>query len=51
MNAISNTAIRALPDTRNDVHPLKTIALFCGFVLGALLCAATYGLDLSAGLF
>ena len=51
MNAISNVSIRAIPDTRNDVHPLKTVVLFCGFALGVLLCAATYGLDLSAGFF
>jgi hypothetical protein len=51
MNAISNVSVRAIPDTLNDVHPLKTIVLFCGFALGTLLCAATYGLDLSAGFF
>ena len=51
MNAISNVSVRAIPDASSDVHPLKTVALFCGFALGALLCAATYGLDLSAGFF
>jgi hypothetical protein len=51
VNAISNVSIRALPDTQTDIHPLKTIILFCAFVLGTLLCAATYGLDLSAGFF
>jgi hypothetical protein len=51
MNAISNVSLRAFPDTRNDIHPLQTIALFCGFALVILVCAATYGLDLSAGFF
>ena len=51
MSAISDVSLRALPDTRNDIHPLKTIFLFCGFALATLLCAATYGLDLSAGFF
>jgi hypothetical protein len=27
------------------------IALFCTLVVGAALCVATYGLDLSAGFF
>jgi hypothetical protein len=39
VNAISNVSIRALPDTQTDIHPLKTIILFCAFVLGTLLCA------------
>jgi hypothetical protein len=51
MNAISNVSIRAIPATQSDVHPLKTVVLFCGFALGVLLCAATYGLDLSTGFF
>jgi hypothetical protein len=51
MNTISNVSMRAIPATRSDIHPLMTVALFGGFVLGAVLCMATYGLDLSAGFF
>jgi hypothetical protein len=51
MNSISSVSIRAIPETQTGLHPLKTIALFCGLVLGACLCLATYGLDLSAGFF
>ena len=51
MNSISNVSIRAIPETQTGLHPLKAIALFCGLVLGAALCVATYGLDLSAGFF
>jgi len=51
MNAISSVSIRAISDTRTDVHPLVPIALFCTLVFGAALCFATYGLDLSAGFF
>ena len=51
MNIISSVSVRAIPDTRTDVHPLMPIALFCTLVVGAALCVATYGLDLSAGYF
>jgi hypothetical protein len=51
MNAISNGSARAIPRTQADVHPLMIIALFCAFVFGAAFCAASFGLDLSAGLF
>jgi len=51
MNTISNVSVRAIPDTRSDLHPLMAVALFGGLVLGAALCLATYGLDLSAGFF
>ena len=51
MNSISNVSIRTIPETQTGLHPLKTIALFCGLVLGACLCLAAYGLDLSAGFF
>jgi hypothetical protein len=57
MNSISNVSMRAIPDTQTNVLSVKTIlslkaiALFCGLVLGASLCLATYGLDLSAGFF
>jgi hypothetical protein len=40
-----------LPHTRTDVPSLMPIALFCTLVVGAALCVATYGLDLSAGFF
>ena len=51
MSSISNVSIRAIPETKAGRHPLKTIALFCALVLGASVCLATYGLDLSAGFF
>jgi hypothetical protein len=57
MNSISNVSMRAIPNTQTNVLSVKTIlslkaiALFCGLVLGASLCLATYGLDLSAGFF
>jgi hypothetical protein len=51
MNSISNVSIRAIPETQTGLHSLKAIALFCGLVLGAALCLATYGLDLSPGFF
>jgi hypothetical protein len=51
MNSASSVSIRAIPETPIGFHPLKAIALFCGLVLGASLCLATYGLDLSAGFF
>jgi hypothetical protein len=57
MNVVSRVSMRAIPDTQTNVLSVKTslslkaIALFCGLVLGASLCLATYGLDLSAGFF
>ena len=51
MNSISNVSIRAIPETQTGLHSLKAITLFCGLVLGAAFCLATYGLDLSAGFF
>jgi hypothetical protein len=57
MNSISNVSMRSIPNTQTNVLSVKTIlslkaiALFCGLVLGASLCLATYGLDLSAGFF
>ena len=51
MNAISNGSARAIPRTQADVHPLMIIALCCALVFGAAFCAASFGLDLSAGLF
>jgi hypothetical protein len=56
MNVV-RVSMRSIPDTQINVLSLKTIlsvkaiALFCGLVLGASLCLATYGLDLSAGFF
>jgi hypothetical protein len=32
MNALSNVSMRAIPDTRTDAHPTKTIALFRSLV-------------------
>jgi hypothetical protein len=48
MNAISNVLARAVPEAQADVHPLVTIALFCGVGLVASLCLMTFGLDLSS---
>jgi hypothetical protein len=48
MNALSSTYV---PAARTHALPLKAITLFCGLVLGSFLCMATYGLDLSPGLF
>jgi hypothetical protein len=51
MNAISNVYMRVTPEAQTDVHPLKTIALYCGIGLAAALCMTTFGLDISAGFF
>jgi hypothetical protein len=57
MSVVSRVSTRAIPDTQTNVLSLKTIlspkaiALFCALALGASLCLATYGLDLSAGFF
>jgi hypothetical protein len=51
MNAISNVSTRAIPTTQADVHPLMTLALLGGLILGATLCVASFGLDLSSGFF
>jgi hypothetical protein len=50
MSAISSGPARAIP-RKADVHPLMIIALFCALVFGSAFCAASFGLDLSAGLF
>ena len=51
MNTISNIFMRAIPETQTSVHPLKTIALFCGIGFAASLCMASFGLDMSVGFF
>jgi hypothetical protein len=51
MNAASDVSLRAIPDTRTNFNPLMSIALLCAVVLGASLCLATFGLDLSPGFF
>jgi hypothetical protein len=51
MSAISNGSARAIARTQADVHPLMIIALCCALVFGAAFCAASFGLDLSSGLF
>ena len=51
MNAISNVYMRAIPKTHPSIHPLKTIALFCGIGLVASVCMASFGLDIGAGFF
>jgi hypothetical protein len=49
MNAAADVSMHAIPETR--INPLTSIALFCALVLGASLCVATFGLDMSAGFF
>jgi hypothetical protein len=51
MSAISSGPARAIHRTQADAHPLMIIALFCALVFGSAFCAASFGLDLSAGLF
>jgi hypothetical protein len=48
MNTLTDTYLAPAEVRANS---LKIIALFFGLVLGALACMATYGLDLSPGLF
>ncbi|HXL31569.1 MAG TPA: hypothetical protein VN968_20080 [Bradyrhizobium sp.] len=50
MNAISTFLIHAIPETNTEIHPLRTIVLFCCFGLVASLCLAISGYDLGAGL-
>ena len=45
MNALSNVSMRAIPDTRTDAHPAKTIALFCSLVFGASRCVESHDPD------
>jgi hypothetical protein len=51
LNAISNVYTRAIPEAQPSVHPLKTIALFCGIGLVTSFCMASFGLDIGAGFF
>ena len=51
MSTISNVSMRAIPTTQADLHHLMTFALPGGLILGATLCVASFGLDLSAGFF
>ena len=51
MSAISNVSTGAIPTSQADVHPLMSFALLGGLILGATLCVASFGLDLSAGFF
>ena len=48
------TLVRALNyvrETSFETETLKTVAIFCGAGLAASLLFATYGLDMSPGLF
>jgi hypothetical protein len=51
MTAIAKVLSRAFPDDTNDFEVLKTLAMFCGVGLTVSLLMASYGLDLSPGLF
>jgi hypothetical protein len=48
MSTLTNAYV---PAAQAPSHPLTTIALFCGLVLGLYACMASYGLDLSPGFF
>ncbi len=48
---LSQKSSRACPETRVDVETLKTIVMFCAVGLTVSLMLASYGLDLSPGLF
>jgi hypothetical protein len=50
MAAIVKALSRA-PGTEVEVETLKTIAMFCGAGLLVSLLFATYGIDLSTGVF
>jgi hypothetical protein len=50
MNAISNAVTLAISETKTEVHPIRTIAVFCGLGLVVSLCLAISGFDLAAGL-
>lgn len=51
MAAIAPALSRVFPTTSIEADPLRNIAIFCGAGLLVSLCVASYGLDLSAGLF
>jgi hypothetical protein len=52
MAAIAKVLSQAFPATTSaDVEILKTIAIFCGVGLAVSLIVASYGIDLSPGLF
>jgi hypothetical protein len=49
MNAATDVSMHVVPENRTT--SLTPIALFFALVLGASLCMATFGLDVSAGFF
>jgi hypothetical protein len=51
MTAIVKAISFAFPATSAEIDILKTIAIFCGVGLAISLCVASYGVDLSTGLF
>jgi hypothetical protein len=51
MTAIARVLSRRLPASPSDIETLKTIGMFCGVGLLVSLMLASYGLDLSPGLF
>jgi hypothetical protein len=51
MATIARALSRAFPGTQIATETLKTIAMLCGAGLFVSLLLATYGLDLSPGLF
>jgi hypothetical protein len=51
MPAIAKIFSNTIPAISSDFDILKTVAAFCGVGLVVSLLLASYGLDLSAGLF
>jgi hypothetical protein len=50
MNAISEASTRTVSETLAS-YALHAIAVICGLGMVVLVCAATSGLDMSAGFF
>jgi len=51
MAALARTIFRAFPVASPQLEIFKQLAMFCGAVVVVWLLTATYGLDLSPGLF
>lgn len=49
MTMISVASIHSIAAARADIHPPKTIALFCCVGLAMSLCLMVLGIDLDAG--
>ena len=51
MTAIARAFSNVIPAISPDVDIIKTVAVFCGAGLFVFLLLASYGLDVSVGLF